>query len=376
MGAAGLGARAAFWLATAAVEYNTRVTGSDLTPQTFFESVQHTFEQAVRISGLVERDYSLVDGRLRLRFAGPALMPGLTPAIDHLSTLPEPLAAPDLSVAIWESASTGVTLPVRLPPLNQIGLRGELPCYSDERYLAAVQRDVGALSVLDQATGQAVYWIASAADLRAYERAAPLKIILHWWLRRRGWPMLHAGVIGTDEGALLLVGKSGAGKSTTTLACMQAGWKFISDDRCLVKVDDQPEAFCIYNTAKLHLQQMQKFADLLPSVSNPGESGEKALVYIYQHAPAQLARRLPLRAVVLGHISGRRQTTLQAVSLARVLRDLATSSMVYQPGMAGDELCWMTALLKKLPCYQVNLGTELEDIPAALAQVIHDESAG
>lgn len=340
----------------------------DRIPPTFFSTFQEAFERAVQARGVITREYLLVGNRLRLQFAGPALLPDLTRAFDHLSIAAEPLAVSDLSVAIWDSASSGVPLPVS--QFGAIGLRGELSLFSDERYLAAMEYDAGALSVLDQVSGQAIYWMNSAAGMRVYERAAPLKIILHWWLRRRGWPMVHAGAIGNTDCAVLLVGKSGAGKSTTTLACLEAGLDFISDDRCLVKIDPQPEAYCVYNTAKLHSEQMRRFARLWPSVSNPQNSAEKALVFLSQHASAQLARQRPLRAAVLGRISGRPATTLETVSPAHLLRELATSTMLYQPGMAGDEFHSMAVLLKKLPCYQINLGTQLEGIPPVLAQLL------
>ena len=37
----------------------------------------------------------------------------------------------------------------------------------------------------------------------------------------------------------LIVGRGGAGKSTTVLACAQAGAEFLGDDLCLVEMGDE-----------------------------------------------------------------------------------------------------------------------------------------
>jgi hypothetical protein len=41
---------------------------------------------------------------------------------------------------------------------------------------------------------------------------------------------VHAGVVARDQGALLLIGPSGQGKSTLTTRLSDLGWKFLSDD--------------------------------------------------------------------------------------------------------------------------------------------------
>ncbi len=339
-------------------------------PQSFWRTLDHACERAINLTGPVERTYTLAGYRVRLRFAGPALLPALTPALEHLQTA-NTAAPPDLTISLWDSAATGTPFPARLPPPAEIGRRGELPAYSDTRFLAAAQTDIRAFSLLDCHENQALYWTAEAAALPVFERAAPLKIILHWWLRERGLPLIHAGAIGTGDGAVLLVGATGTGKSTSTLACLSAGLQYISDDRCVLALNPQPRALCLYNAAKLRHDQMQRFPQLLPAVTpNNLPAEEKALVFVHQYAPEQLATALPIRALLLARLAHRPETTSGPVSPAQVWRELSTSSLVYQPGMAQDELRLMAELVRRLPCYQLNLGTELQQIPPIIARII------
>ncbi|HMR66091.1 MAG TPA: hypothetical protein PKE64_18940 [Anaerolineae bacterium] len=339
-------------------------------PQAFWQALNHAFEQAISLTGSMERTYSLAGYRVRLRFAGPALLPVLTPALDHLQTT-NAGPPPDLTIALWDSATTGIPFPARLPPLTEIGRRGELPAYSDDRFLAAAQTDIRALSLLDRVENQALYWTAASAVLPVFERAAPLKIILHWWLRERRLPLIHAGAVGAEAGGVLLVGGTGTGKSTSTLACLSAGLQYISDDRCLLALEPEPRALCVYNAAKLRPEQMQRFPHLLPAVrANNLPDEEKHIIFVHQYAPEQLATALPVRALLLARLAHRPETTWHPVSPARVWRELSTSSLVYQPGMAHAELELMAELVRRLPCYQLNLGTELGEIPPVIAQVI------
>jgi hypothetical protein len=343
-----------------------------LNPLTFFHQLQEAYRSAVVQSDLVVRYYQVAGYKVELYFAGSALPPLLTPALAHLA-IPK-VSQPDLRLYLWDSESTGVQPPPCPWRPEQVDLRGEVPTFSDERFLTAIQIDVNAVSILDRRHNVGIYWIDQLDSLRAYERAAPLKVLLHWWLRDRSLPMIHAGAVGTQDGAVLLVGKTGAGKSTTALACLSAGLRFISDDRCLLRLDPEPQVLCIYNSAKLHLAQMEHFPHLIPSISNLYRTEEeKALVHVYDFAPQQVVHQLPIRAILLANVAGTAATTFSPVSRMAVLRDFTTSTLVYQPGAAQAEVQMMAELVRRVPCYQIDLGSDLAGIPQAIEKLIKDK---
>jgi HprK-related kinase B len=52
----------------------------------------------------------------------------------------------------------------------------------------------------------------------------------------RGYILLHAsGVVGSDEGGVIISSPSGIGKSTMALALLEKGFRFLSNDRVLIK---------------------------------------------------------------------------------------------------------------------------------------------
>ncbi len=58
----------------------------------------------------------------------------------------------------------------------------------------------------------------------------PIMAVLGHVGAQNGWNSLHAGLVHSPAGALLLIGESGKGKSTTSAACMAMGWPVDSDD--------------------------------------------------------------------------------------------------------------------------------------------------
>jgi HprK-related kinase B len=52
---------------------------------------------------------------------------------------------------------------------------------------------------------------------------------------RRGYVLLHASAVSWQGGAVVLAGPPGAGKSTAALHCVEAGFRFLSNDRVLAK---------------------------------------------------------------------------------------------------------------------------------------------
>lgn len=340
----------------------------------FFAAVQQAYQHAEKTTGpAIARDFLIHGHRLRVQFAGPALVDPCTLALDHLAV--EPAGAfPELTIRAWDSASTQVMLPPCPWTQEQITAGGMVKGPANDSIQAALQVDIGALSLFDPFHRLALYRVANASTLPVHEHASPLKVILHWWLRGFDMPMIHCGAVGTAAGGALLVGHTGSGKSTCALACLNAGMRYVTDDRCVLSfANPEPNALCIYNSAKLWPDQMRRFPEIMGAVSNHSElESEKALVFVNRFAPAQLAMQLPIRVVLLAHIANHPQTTLTPATPVRVLRDLVPSTWIYQPGAAHEEMRAMAQLVRRVSCRQINLGSELERIPAVITRAIED----
>ena len=200
----------------------------------YLDEFAHACGEAMQRSGPIVRDLRLGPTTVRLRIAGPALLPfiGVLTHPWHAVAASEPL----LRVELWDRHSTGVApppFPVRQdPPAGP----GEIRSYDDADlrilfHSGTDPRDgsFAALTMFDERTSTARYFVSDAARIPWWERAAPVRAALHWGLSRPDRLLVHAGAVGSAGRGVLLTG-AGAGKSTTALAAVCAGLDYLGDD--------------------------------------------------------------------------------------------------------------------------------------------------
>jgi hypothetical protein len=332
----------------------------------YFGELQKTCAHALSAQGrTVQR---MLAGRtVQYHVAGEALFGVMQQAVDHLPEVDE--SAADFTIFVWDEAATGVARPIApwvWPDATQAveltlpaGAEDFFPLYDSVRQI---------FGLYQQSTRTAVVCVPDAARLPTPWHGAPLFRMFHWWSQSVGLALLHAACVGTDDGAVLLVGKGGSGKSTTSLLCLAAGLRYVSDDYCLLEPSaDRPRAHCLYNTGKLHRDHITRFPSLAQcAVDVAGDVYDKKLIFASQHFPQQLARSLPLRAVFLPCIVGGDSHRLVPTSPGEALRALAPSTLFQVSGHGPRHLQTMGALVRQLPAYRLELGTDFASIPAMI----------
>ncbi|HTM07757.1 MAG TPA: serine kinase [Verrucomicrobiae bacterium] len=337
-----------------------------LTPPEFFAAVLRSFKSAdSAAANTIDRQYAIGGYTIRLRFAGPALIPVITPALEHLTCDDSPAA---LTVYLWDDASGSSGTPPPPPwSWDEYMASGKLSAYCDGRIRAAFQ--YGSLSMLDIERDLALYWAPDARRVPYYESGSPLLTIFHWWMSRHGRQLIHAGAVGTAGGGVLLAGKGGSGKSSTALACLDSGLFYASDDYCLVASEPMPYAHSIYSSGKVAAEDVGHFPFLSSALSN-GDclKSEKALYFLAAHFPQKLSRGFPIRAILFPRVTGSTETRLVKLSPAESLLALAPSTIFQLTGAGGRELSNLGRLVRSVPCYMLHLGPDR----SAAARVIAD----
>lgn len=333
------------------------------------DRMEAAFGGAVRSAGgTVERDHLVGGLRVRLRCAGPALAPRILPALSHLATAPT--AEPRLTISLWDGASTGTGVPPG--PWQDPGTDpGQTHLCAGETIRAVFYPDPPLLSFLDEPAGRAYFWTRSPDCVPFYERGSPLRPIFNWWMGGHGRQFAHAAAVGTRAGGVLLVGRGGSGKSTTALACLEAGLAYAGDDHCLVSMAEEPYAHSLYCSGKLNPDSLARLPGLRRAVANPDQlDREKALLLLGPVFADRIVSGLPVRAIVLPEVHEGRETELLPASPAAALLALAPSTLLPLPKSHARGLAVLAALVRRVPCHRLRLGACLEDAPRLLVRLV------
>ena len=333
-------------------------------PVAFFESVHRAFHQAIAATGGgVERYYRIGGRTIRLHFAGTSLVPGITPAFEHLATAPT--TAPDLTVCLWDTASTGVTPPPAPWGTGDRLARGEIRGFNNGRVRTAIHGAGEILSMLDVQRNLAIWWGRAPHPLPASTRGSPLLILLHWWMATNNLHVVHAGAVGRPTGGVLLVGRGGSGKSTTALACLHSSLSYVSDDYGLGSATGEPYAHSLYNSGKLEPHQLSRLPHLVDRIdSTDWASDEKVVLFVGRHYPHKVLPGFPVKAILIPRVTGGVHTSLRPASLMACMTALAPSTIFQLTGAARETFEVLAHLVRRLPAYHLDLGTTLEEIPA------------
>jgi hypothetical protein len=173
---------------------------------------------------------------------------------------------------------------------------------------------------------------------------------------------------------VLLGGAGGTGKSTTTLACLLAGFSVLGDDYVglLGEASGSFTGLSLYSTARLHADHLQRFPALVPFASPIMDVRErKPHLLLARMATAQLMARVPIRTILLPRVIDREQTRLRPCTKRDALWTMApTCVLKIEPANDLHALARLRRLIDSVPCYWLELGRNLESIPACVDDVL------
>lgn len=358
-----------------------------------------SFAAGARSRGESEQLLCLAGLDVRLRFAGTAMRARLLPALAHLAQpASSETATPALTIYLWDSATTGAP-PPPLPPVGeayaagspgslttdffaegatpatpgQVHATGPLYYVEDPPLRAAYYPDLEALSTVDFERNEAFYWVGDASAQAYWQEASPARQIFQWFLTTKGVFHIHGSSVGTETGGVLAVGKGGSGKSTVALASLGSSLSYAGDDYVGVRLSPSPRVESLYSSGKLNPPHVRShLPELVPLLANSERlESEKAVVYVHQHFPSQTTRGYPLRAVLIPRVrADRTETRVVPASRGEALAALAPSTILQIHPPEPAALVAMSQLVARVPCYGLELGSDVATIPAAITQLL------
>lgn len=335
----------------------------------FYRQCLDRFEQAAKNTGKVRRYYSIADTSVCLCFAGEAMIPYMTPALEHLRITET--STPDMTIHVWDTVSAKTEMPP--PPCEWADFtdRGDIWGFNSKRIKTAFHWSEYSVNVMDMLSNTGVYWVKNPKAFPYWVYSSPFRSMIQWWMEKNNCQLLHAAAVGTKDGAVLITGKGGSGKSTTAISSLNAGLYYLADDYVIVKKGGVPKVYSLYSTAKLNTEDMPKFPALQKLAGQAiEEDQEKAVLFLYPKLKDQLKREMPLKAILTPEINKQENSEILPVSFWPVQRAMSFTTMSQLPGVGSHTHEYISELTKQLPCYTIGLGKELNEIPKVITNLL------
>jgi hypothetical protein len=350
----------------------------------FFDTMYSGAKRAETKVGHTEHRFTVAGHSVCLRIAGIGFADKLPTAFSHLEQASE--EEPALSIYAWDDVSTGTVLPkllsrylsfVEMHCFDYLGPRNEMTDFHGDRIRALMHLDPVIISLFDPVRSTALYWTRDVSRIPIWDWGTPLRIVLNEWARLQRLFLVHCGAVGTAQGGVIFAGKSGSGKSTSALACLEnSGLQYAGDDYSLMSLTPEPYVHSLYCSAKLKgAADFEHFPHLLSLVANRKQLGEqKALIFLNSAYREKIIPGFPLRAIVVPRISGELESTVEICSPIAALKALAPSTLLQLPGEGNVTMANLSSLVRQVPTYVLNAGTNLDGVSGSVESLLKDLS--
>ena len=169
---------------------------------------------------------------------------------------------------------------------------------------------------------------------------------------------IHAGVVGTPNGCILLPAQAGSGKSSLTAALIHRGFRYFSDEVALIqradfRVPAMPLAICVKSTA---WDLMAKYYPNITEVPMHWRDDGKRVRYL-PPINSQSWMPAPVTHIVFPCYNAEAQTVLQPMSrsdaLGRLMGECLALRQRLDYGIVQQLVTWM----KEITCYNLTFSS-------------------
>jgi hypothetical protein len=240
-------------------------------------------------------------------------------------------------------------LPDREPDVQVLGVDGWVDQAAARVRLAG--RDGALRGAVDLARRRAVLALRPGPPLARGDVSAALTVSAALLLGRLGRALLHAAaVVAPDGRAWLLVGDSFAGKTSTCVNLIRAGWDWLADDQVVARMNPGGEVM---------LEGWPRRFTLDDGFEAGASLGRRTPTHPERFGPGRLRRAAPLGGVLLPRVRAGEPTRLHPAHPADALSQLIRQSpWLLADGHAAPGVLALLSRMSKTPVYHLSLGRD------------------
>lgn len=338
--------------------------------KTYFEKLESTFAKACeKLNVQEELCLDIANNSIHIKTAGIALQSFTCRAVMHL---PQITASNDgLEILVWDEFESGINLP---EPPNELFVHPNGKRYSQNtfgNYSIIHYENNTIFHLYDLVADRAIVCLKNIHKLPNYFLAAPFFEVFKLWSKKVGLHILHAGCIANSSHSILIVGKGGMGKSTTSIQSLIGGLNYLSDDYILVKLGENPMAYSLFCSGKLHANHLENFPTISKIAFNKNkEIYDKPLMFLNEVYEDQILLKSPIKGIVAPQLNAKEESSFESLSSFETLKALAPSTILQLRLGTNDDLKIMADFTKSTSCYKLSLGTNLTGITPIVSKLL------
>lgn len=334
-------------------------------PRTYFNNTAKQFLEMAQKGTATTITYRIAGTPVRVHYYGATAAREFSLAFSHHPLTEE---EPVLTIHAWDTSAAGSLMPA---PWNDPQFDGSKK--HDEDFHGVYVSGEESLNFYDPKTKTGYFWVHDASRMPDWSLGAPFRTILHWFLNDINIHFLHGAVVGQNGKSVLLTAKSGSGKSTTALSCLLSGMEYVGDDYVAVTSTPPITAYSLYSSAKVTRNGVNQFPELGQHIWNQnfGEQ-EKAVMFLSGAFEKQIRESLPLTAILIPKITGN-ETRIIKASKAEALVAAAPTTLLQLPLAETNKLFILKKIIEQIPCYFLELGPDIREIPLCIKDFLASE---
>jgi hypothetical protein len=230
----------------------------------------------------------------------------------------------------------------------------------------------GKLTTVDREKCLGVVWYPAATALPSWEKARPLIHAFKALFPVSRLMPVHGAAVALGERGVLIAGGGGAGKTSLSLACVEAGWRYVGDD-CVLIGDAPLRALNVFRSARLREEMFTRLPHSLSAAYTIStDSGEVRAELDVGLLPSAVIGDTKVNIVVVPCRRGSPRISIVRLRPASILRELSVQSLVHLPGDAAATYEFLAQAVRGIPCFAIDPGPVLGDVPTALERLVAD----
>lgn len=198
---------------------------------------------------------------------------------------------------------------------------------------------------------------------------ASFRTIFSWVLSEKNLFLIHAGGVGLENGGLILPGKSGCGKSSTSSICANNNLLMAGDDTVVISNDSEPMVYSLYCVARIFPEDFKYYPKFTSSFAL--RSDIKKGINFAKTDQNLLIKKFPLKAIVFPEKTKNTHQKYFPISKIEALRRMTASSFYIFPRKNNQfEFNAFSQILDKVPCFVLELGSDRNSIPSTIEEIL------